>query len=127
MKTKIILAACAILALPSFALAAAPTRDDLETQALDHANKANDQIGVGVDAFNAGDSTKGCAAFTIASTEMLLSIGLLNQDVVVINSDKSMADATRTTALAEVVKTRDDATVLQGRVADELKKRCPQT
>lgn len=112
------------LVLPALAFAA-PTRDELESQALDHANKANEQIGVGVDAFNAGDSVKGCTAFKTANTEMLLAIDLLNQDAVVINADKALTDANHATALAELVQTRNDATTLQGRVAEELQKRCP--
>jgi hypothetical protein len=103
---------------------AAPTRDELETQALDHANKANDQVGIGVDAFKAGDSTKGCAAFRIAYNELGTAIDLLNQDADTVRADKTLSDDARNAAVADVTGARDNAVNTRNLVSDQITKRC---
>ncbi|HVZ30108.1 MAG TPA: hypothetical protein VG839_06910 [Asticcacaulis sp.] len=113
--------------LLSAVTAQAATREDLENQALDHANKADGQVTVGVDAFKAGDQAKGCAAFRVAYDELGQAIDLLDQDADVVRNDKSLSDAGRTTELNDVTGAREDAVKTRDLVGAQIQQRCQST
>lgn len=118
----------AIMAIGLFVSATAafatPTRAELETEALDHANKANDQVGIGVDAFKAGDKVKGCAAFRVAYDELSKAIVLLDQDAGVVRDDKTLSTDSRAKELGDIDGARQNAVRTRDLVDGQIRQRC---